>query len=110
MIGFNLLEMSLVIILKMTLHKDIGRYLSAVFYSFYLWINAINMALSACRMEPKVKDSSRTSYFSWMIIPQHVWNKFEVNPSCPRAFHVGISFTFLSTSSKVIGHNRLLFL
>jgi len=103
--NFNLLEITLAIILKMTLHKAIGMYLTRVFAPLSFGIRVTKVAMKFERTSPIFPESYIISRSSSFIISQHAWKKFVVNSSGPGAFPSSIcltasSISYISTSLR----------
>jgi hypothetical protein len=84
--GLSLDAINLEIILKMTLHKDMGQNLSTKLSPLILGINVMKVALNTCRMDMELWDSSTTSQMSVTNIGHPSWKNSILKTSNPEAF------------------------
>jgi len=108
-IGLSLLAMNLVIILYITLQREIGHNFIVSSTLSSLGIRVTKEALRDGRIFEKRRECSTTSKTSNLITDQHVWKNFSMKPSIPRYLPFDISMEAFSTSSRVIGLRRASF-
>lgn len=101
--GFNLFAKTFMVILSMTLQREIGWNLHGEFVPYSFRIRVRKVELKSLRTLPIHLDSSTISQTSSLTRSQHCWKKSTVKSSSPGAFPFSSWKTASSTSSLSMG-------